>query len=439
MAKFLAFAALFFFFFFFIVSPSIQTTSFRPKALVLPVSKDASTLQYVTQIKQRTPLVPVKLTLDLGGKYLLVDCEQAYVSSSYKPIRCNSAQCSLARSKSCGTCFSDPKPGCNNNTCMVLPANTVTRTGTAGEVAQDVVSVQSTNGINPGKVVSVSKFLFTCGSTFFLRGLASGVKGMAGLGRTRISMSSQFAAAFSFHRKFAVCLTSSSSNGVIFFGDGPYAFLPNNIDVSKSLIYTPLILNPVSTAPAFFQGEASSDYFIGVMGISINGKPVRLNTTLLSIDKEGHGGTKISTVTPYTIMETSIYRAVVNAFVKELSKVPRVPAVAPFGECFNAKSFGSTRVGPAVPQIDLVLQNKDVFWRIFGANSMVAVSKDVLCLGFVDGGLDPATSTTSIIIGGHQIEDNLLQFDLATSRLGFSSSLLFRQTTCSNFNFTSNA
>jgi hypothetical protein len=52
----------------------------------------------------------------------------------------------------------------------------------------------------------------------------------------------------------------------------------------------------------------------------------------------------------------------------------------------------------------------------------------------VDGGVNPRTS---IVIGGHQLEDNLLQFDLAASRLGFSSSLLFRQTTCANFNFTS--
>ena len=76
---------------------------------------------------------------------------------------------------------------------------------------------------------------------------------------------------------------------------------------------------------------------------------------------------------------------------------------------------------------------------------MVSVSKDVLCLGFVDGGplhfVDWGVkfTPTAIVIGGHQIEDNLLQFDLAYSRLGFSTSLLFRQTTCSNFNFTSTA
>ncbi|GMI78081.1 secreted aspartic protease 2 [Hibiscus trionum] len=415
---------------FFIVSPSSQASS-RPKALVLPVSKDASTSQYVTQIKQRTPLVPIKLTLDLGAASVWVDCEQDYVSSTYKPARCNSAQCNLARAKSCGTCSDGPKPGCNNNTCSLFLTSPTA--ATFGEVSQDVVAVQSTDGKSSGKLVSASNFLFTCGSTFLLDGLPSSVTGVAGLGRSKISMPSQFSSAFSFPRKFAVCL--GSSHGVIFFGDGPYSFLPFNIDISKSLIYTPLILNPVSTAPVSFNNDPSTDYFIGVTGISINEKPVSLNKTLLSINKHGHGGTKISTAAPYTVMQTSIYNAVVRAFIKEIPGIPRVQAVAPFGACFNSTGIGFTRVGPGVPIIDLDLPNKEV-WRIFGSNSMVHVKDDVLCLGFVDGGLEP---TTSIVIGGHQLEDNLVQFDLAASRVGFSSSLLFQRTTCANFNFTSAA
>ncbi|KAL9410527.1 hypothetical protein AB3S75_044319 [Citrus x aurantiifolia] len=420
------------------ITPSLAQTSFRPKALLLPVTKDASTLQYVTQINQRTPLVPVKLTLDLGGQFLWVDCDQGYVSSSYKPVRCRSAQCNLARSKSCvQSCFSPPRPGCNNDTCAHLPDNTITNTGTSGELATDIVSIQSTDGKNLGRVVSLPNLAFACAATFLLEGLASGVKGMAGLGRTRISLPSQCSAAFSFDRKFAICLSSSSRvNGVVFFGDGPYFFLPRDIDFSKSLFYTPLILNPVSTAGAFFEGEPSAEYFIGVKSIKINGNTVPLNTSLLSIDKEGVGGTKISTVNPYTVLHTSIYNALARAFIKEVANIPRVTPVAPFGACFNSTFVGSTRVGPAVPQIDLVLQSNTVIWRIFGANSMVQVRDDVLCLGFVDGGVNPRTS---IVIGGHQLEDNLLQFDLATSRLGFSSSLLFHQTTCANFNFTSNA
>ncbi|KAF8394448.1 hypothetical protein HHK36_020656 [Tetracentron sinense] len=420
------------------ISLSHAQPSFRPDALVLPVSKDASTLQYLTHFNQRTPLVSVSLVVDLGGQFLWVDCDQGYISSSYSPARCRSTQCSLAGSTSCGNCFSAPRPGCNNNTCGLSPDNSVTGTATSGDLIQDVVSLQSTDGNNPGPIVTVPRFLLTCGSTFLLEGLASGAKGMAGLGRTRIGLPSQFAAAFSFHRKFAICLTSSTrANGVIFFGDGPYVMLLNK-DVSQSLIYTPLFINPVSTASAYSQGDASAEYFIGVKSIKVNEKRVSLNASLLSFDSEGVGGTKISTVNPYTVMETTIYNAVTEAFIKEVTSmnITRVAAVAPFGVCVSVKNIGVTRVGYAVPSIDLVLQSESVYWRIFGANSMVQVSDDVLCLGFIDGGLSPRTS---IVIGGYQLEDNLLQFDLASSRLGFSSSLLFRQTTCSNFNFTSNA
>ncbi|XP_049406167.1 probable aspartic proteinase GIP2 [Solanum stenotomum] len=419
----------------FITSTIAQNqTSFRPKSLIIPVTKDASTLQYLTQIQQRTPLVPISLTLDLGGQFLWVDCDQGYVSSSYKPARCRSAQCSLGGASGCGECFSPPRPGCNNNTCGLLPDNTVTRTATSGELASDIVSVQSSNGKNPGRSVSDKNFLFVCGATFLLQGLASGVKGMAGLGRTRISLPSQFSAEFSFPRKFALCLTSSNSKGVVLFGDGPYFFLPNREFSNNDFQYTPLFINPVSTASAFSSGQPSSEYFIGVKSIKINQKVVPINTTLLSIDNQGVGGTKISTVNPYTILETSLYNAITNFFVKELANVTRVAAVAPFRVCFDSRNIGSTRVGPAVPSIDLVLQNENVVWTIFGANSMVQVSENVLCLGVLDGGVN---SRTSIVIGGHTIEDNLLQFDHAASRLGFTSSILFRQTTCANFNFTS--
>lgn len=218
----------------------------------------------------------------------------------------------------------------------------------------------------------------------------------------------------------------------MFFGGGPYVFLPGS-DVSKSLMYTPLIINPVSTAGVSVGGEKSAEYFIGVRSIKINEKPVKLNQTLLRINKKGVGGTKISTVNPYTLLESSIYKAVLRAFRTALSKVKQVAPVAPFELCYDVKSIGSTIAGPAVPNIDLVFQSNSLYWRIFGANSMVMVRAEVLCLAFVDAGMNPMTS---IVIGGHQLEDNFLVFDLARSRLGFSSSLFFQHTSCSNFNYT---
>lgn len=247
-------------------------SSFRPKALILPVTKDNATLQYLTSINQRTPLVPISLTLDLGGQFLWVECSISYVST-YRPAHCRSAQCSLAKATSCVTeCNSPPSPGCNNNTCGLLPGNPIGRLATFGDVGSDVVSIQSTNGRNPGPFVSVPRLLLVCGSESLLGGLASGVKGMAGLGRARISLPFQFSAAFSFNRKFAVCLSASTSaKGVIIFGNEPYVFLPN-VDASNSLIYTPLFINPVSTASSYFVGDPSTEYFIGVKSIKINQK-----------------------------------------------------------------------------------------------------------------------------------------------------------------------
>uniref|UniRef100_A0A7N1A8E0 Peptidase A1 domain-containing protein n=1 Tax=Kalanchoe fedtschenkoi TaxID=63787 RepID=A0A7N1A8E0_KALFE len=419
--------------------------SLHPKALVLPVAKDSSTLQYLTtSLGQRTPPVYLPLVVDLGGQYLWNDCETGFVSSSHKVVQCRTASCSLSRSQECGYCFRPVGPDCGNTSCKIWPNNPVRQFATNGDLIQDVLVIRSTDGSNPGGLVKASKFLTGCTGTNFLELLANGANGMAGLGRADTSMPSQLAATFSFDRKFAVCL---GRKGVVLFGDGPYHFLPNdNIDFSKSLTYTPLLGNKVSTAAASFPGEPSTEYFIGVKSIKVNDKPVSVNSTLLKINSQGYGGTKLSSVNPYTVMESSIYAAVTTAFRIEMARFQTVPAVAPFALCYNSTHILYNQEGPDVPRIDLVLQSSKVYWRIYGTNSMVKVSKDVLCLGIIDGGLSfqtsPETSTglvTSIVIGGHQLENNLLQFDLAASKLGFSSSLLQRQTTCSGFNFTSTA
>ncbi|KAF3495912.1 hypothetical protein DY000_02058305 [Brassica cretica] len=114
----------------------------------------------------------------------------------------------------------------------------------------------------------------------------------------------------------------------------------------------------------------------------------------------------------------------------------RVPSVKPFGACYRTENVPGTRVGYAVPDIQLVLHSNDVVWRINGANSMVTVRRDVICLGFLDGGVN---ARTSVVIGGLQLEDNLIEFDLASNRLGFSSTLLGLRTNCANFNFAPTA
>ncbi|KAJ7954950.1 Basic 7S globulin [Quillaja saponaria] len=422
------------------ISPSINAKiSFKPKALVLPVRKDASTNQYIVQLRQRTPLQPKRFAVDLGGPYLWANCDADYVSSSYKAARCGSSQCSLADTKDCRDCFeSKSGPGCFNNTCRLYPENTVSgRTLISGVVSQDKLALHSTNGFNPSKFVTLPSFVFVCGSSNLLEDLPKGVIGMAGLGRTKISLPNQFSSSLSnFHNKFAICLTSStSSNGVIFFGNSSYVFLPG-LDLSQQLLYTPLIRNPVTTATSPQKEEPSSEYFIGLTSIKINDKIVSIKKSLLTINSTGFGGTKLSTVTPFTVLEASIYKSFVSVYEKQVGNVPKVAPVAPFELCYKSSSFPRERHGPEVPFIDIVLQGKDVFWRLFGSNVMVQVSKDVLCLGFVKARED-FPPKTPITIGAHQLEDILFEFDLDRSRIGFAGSLLGYRTSCARFNFTS--
>ncbi|KAL0697253.1 hypothetical protein Bca4012_053375 [Brassica carinata] len=384
-------------------SSSFATLSSRPNALLLPITKDKTTLQYTTVInsgtsidKPGTPLVAASLVFDLGGRHLWVETDTYYWSTSFQTSHCNSPMCYHAGSHGCSRCFSDYRPGCNADPCTLTFKNPVNGMVDTGDIASEVVFIQSINGSNPDRVVKIPSLIFSLGSTNLLNGLANGTVGMAGMGRhSVIGLPAQFAKAFGFNRKFAVCLPSSSSGGrgVAFFGN---VFLPG-IHISQ-LTTTPLLVNPVLVADPiiyepFVYGEKSPEYYIG---------------------------------------------AVTSAFVREASarNITRVPSVKPFGACFSTKNVAVTRLGYGVPEIQLVLQSKNVVWRIFGANSMVSVGRDVICLGFVDGG---EYAETSVVIGGLQLEDNLIEIDLASNTLGFSSTLLGRQTNCANFNFTSTA
>lgn len=305
----------------------------------------------------------------------------------------------------------------------------------------DVLALSTTDGSNSGPLRRIPEIPFSCVKTDFLRGLARDVIGFAALGRSNESIPSQISAKFNSPKFFAICLSGTRLRpGVAFFGSkGPYRF-PPNVDLSKSLTYTPLLFNPVS-ASIYTYWLPSYEYYIGLSAIRINGKAVAFNTSLLSFEpNHGGGGTKISTSTSYALLQSSIYRAFATAFMKEsaLLNFTLTNAVKPFGVCYAAESVGVTAEGQAkAPVVDLMMEEGKVVWKLGGRNTMVRIKKngvDAWCLGFINGGEFPRTP---IVIGGLQLEDHLLQFDLENYRFGFSSSALTEGTSCSNFNFTS--
>ncbi|XP_065861168.1 probable aspartic proteinase GIP1 [Euphorbia lathyris] len=420
--KAITISPLFLFFFFSYLSPVVTQT-----ALFAPVFKDPVSLLYTVTISLQTPPQPTKLHLDLSSSFTWLDCSINYNSTTCQHIPCTSPLCTSFHSFACP-----------NDTCSVYPENPITRQATLASAFLDCLALPTPS--SPSQLHLIPGFLFSCSNTFLLTGLADQVTGLAAFGRSNLSLPAQISNSLSSPRYFALCLPSSTENpGVALFGtSGPYYLSSPPVDVSKSLAYTGLILNPVGSTVISYNQQPSDEYYINLTSIQVNGKDVPLNISQLVINENGYGGTKLSTDTSYTILESSIYKAFVNAFVNESSgfNLSVASAVKPFDVCYEARNMFSTRVGPGVPTVDLVMEKDDVFWRIFGGNSMVRIERDgidVWCLGFVDGGIN---LRTPIVIGGHQMEDNLLHFDLNSNRFGFSSTLLLQGTTCANFNST---
>ncbi|KAH6810337.1 hypothetical protein C2S51_024099 [Perilla frutescens var. frutescens] len=405
----------------------------KPKAFIFPIKKDDTTNQYYTTIQIGSKTTTFNVVVDLGGKFLWFNSNDYFsAAASYRPILCGTRQCKVADGVGCVFCFlSPPVPGCTNNTCSVYALNPFTGTQGYSGLGKDVLHVSSTRGDH----YKVNNFPFQFSDPVLREGLAAPTAGLVGLGRTKISLPAQLASAFKIPEKFALCIPSSGNSGNMIIGQTG-AYTNPFQQISESLFTTPLIKNPVSTDQNEVIGNFTAEYFIGVNSIRVGQTPLSLNKTLLSIDrKSGGGGTSIRTVRAYTSLHRSMYVALVNEFVKaaEAKNIKRVASVAPFGACFDSNTITSSKSGGDVPTIDLILQNEKVYWRIYGSNSMVRVSERVMCLAFVEGQPNLTGPTTAIVVGGYQLENHLMEFDLASSKLRFSSSLLLHDTSCSHF------
>lgn len=398
-----------------ILSPTAASTQLTFKALVAPITKDNPTSLYTITINNNE-----KYVIDLGSPFPWRHC------TKHDPrLSCNAPDCATARRYQSPHC-----PSTNSSLthgrclCSAPLSNPISGAcETPSPLATHHVVLPWTNGHFPTVKKNISAVVFGCAPQSLFRSLPAGSSGMASFSRAAFSFPMQFRRAV--RLQFAICLPSFSSPGVAFFGSEPFFLLPPpGRNITNLLSFTPLLKNP---------NPLDRNYFIQVKAIAINGRAVEFLQRVLEFDSEGHGGVKFSTVTPYTKLRSHVYRPFLKLFSWSTRGIPRAPKVKPFDLCLNTTNLGSTRVGLPVPQIDIMLGN-GLNWTVFGANSMKQVSSDVSCLAFVDGG---ERAEQAVEVGSYQMENNFLLFDVARNRVGFSSSLLFFQTTCSNFNFTS--
>ncbi|XP_051129446.1 probable aspartic proteinase GIP2 [Andrographis paniculata] len=384
--------------------------------LTFPIRHDPKTSQFYTTFQMGSKPTAVTAVVDLGAQFLWFSCD-AYSSATYAAVPCGSAACDLARGIGCVGCNGPARPGCTNDTCGASPFNPFMNVILSQGYYEDTLL--------SGGAVAARRFIFSCMTNDYLVGLARGATGMLGLARTAISMHKQIADKTGRPDKFSLCFPAA--------GAGKLTIGSRQSEYSGPLKSTALIINPVSTAPIYTEGDASDEYFIGVSAVAVAGEVLPVKSSYFTIDKNGVGGTKISTIQNYTAVHTSIYKPLVRAFNKAAAdrKIRSAAAVAPFTACYRSETISRGGAGAGelnLPAIDLILPGEDVYWRIGGGNLMVEVDRKTSCLAVVDSGRRPRTA---VVIGAHQLTENYLEFDLVSSVVKFSSSLLSHNTSCS--------
>ncbi|CAH8365334.1 unnamed protein product [Eruca vesicaria subsp. sativa] len=378
---------------------------------LLPINKAEPYKQYYTafdigSVEKSYPT----LILDLETKLSWLNCRQLKSLKSLRLISCKSS-----------TCKSIPGSGCDRKYCQYRQPNPLGKPVT-GRVVQDKATFSTTDGGRQLSQVSLPRFTFSCAT----QGLSLPMTGVLGLSPARESpFWRQVTTAFNVIPKFALCLPSSVFDPGHFYVGGVNSY---NIPPFNGSNRMPMTLTPLKNID-------SGKYVISVESIYVGGVPLSLNPSLLQ------GGAKISTVVPYTVLQTDIYKALASAFTREAKKIgmSQVPGMYEFPGltttlfeiCFDeGTSKRNVEDFMNVPVIEIGLPGRagEVKWRFHGANTVVRVLETVICLAFVDGGKKP---NEPMVIGSHQLQDYMIEFDLSTTRMAFSESLLSHKTSCS--------
>ncbi|KAM3353416.1 hypothetical protein ACQJBY_024529 [Aegilops geniculata] len=373
------------------------------KPLVSKLAKDPITSLYTITIKaDKSPLL-----LDLAGSIVWSTCPP---SSAHNTVACQSGPCGGAASQQCPRRCPHVEPGSG----CACACNPVTRECSTGGLTSFAMSANTTDGTMDLLPEESFAVVGACAPSSLLRSLPAGATGVAGFSRRALSLPSQLAAQRGFGGKFALCLPDFATLG---YGDVP-----------PDPYFTPLLTNPANAA----------GYYIPVKGISVSWHDADAPAALLrgALDLHavtGRGGVVLSTATQYMTMRPDVFRAFAKAFDAAITRgrdptstVKRVvPAPKPFELCYKGGFPMLERpVSRDVPRINLELGDGATGnWTLFNDNYMVQ-GDGAMCLAILPmgpGGM-PVEGEPAVVIGGKQLENNLLVFDLEKQVLDFRMS-----------------
>ncbi|XP_059454127.1 protein ASPARTIC PROTEASE IN GUARD CELL 1 [Corylus avellana] len=356
-------------------------TEVRPEDLSTPIVSGTSqgSGEYFSRVGVGQPAKLFYMVLDTGSDINWLQCkpcEDCYeqsdpifdpsASSSYKPLSCSSQQCTSLHNGACrgGRCLYQVAYGDGSYT--------------VGDLATDTVSFGSSGAVN--------NVALGCGHNN--EGLFVAAAGLLGLGGGPLSLNSQIKAS-----SFSYCLVDRDS--------GKSSTLEFNSAPPGDSVTTALLKN----------SKMDTFYYIGINGMSVGGKPLSFPSSLFAMDASGNGGIIVDSGTAITRLQTQAYNSLRDAFASMTQHLPSASSVALFDTCYDLSSQHVVRV----PTVSFQFSDGKSL-SLPAKNYLIPVdSAGTFCFAFA-----PTTSSLSII-GNVQQQGTRVSFDLANSRVGFSS------------------
>ena len=346
------------------------------------------------------------IVVDTAGPLVWSTCQRGHLPAEFP---CNSPTCRLANAYPVPGCH---EPGCEQDrrkdgTCTAYAYNPVTGVCASGSLDRTRIVANTTDGSNPVSQVNV-RAVAACAPETLLASLPRGSTGVAGLAGSGLALPAQVASTQKVANRFLLCLPTGGL-GVAIFGGGPLPWP----QFTQSMDYTPLVAKGGSPA-----------HYISLKSSKVENTRVPVSERALAT-----GGVMLSTRLPYALLRHDVYRPLVAAFTKALAAQPAngapvaraVKPVAPFELCYDTKTLGNNPGGYWVPNVGLAVDGGSD-WAMTGKNSMVDVKPGTACVAFVEmkGVAAGDGRAPAVILGGAQMEDFVLDFDMEKKRLGFS-------------------
>ncbi|CAH9082033.1 unnamed protein product [Cuscuta epithymum] len=334
--------------------------------------------EYFCQVGIGHPPSQVYMVLDTGSDVNWLQCTPCAdcyrqtnpifdpaKSTTYSPVTCDASQCeSLEVSE------------CRNNQCLYQ-----VNYGDGSYTVGDLV----TESITFGESSSVKNVAIGCGHSN--RGLFVGAAGLIGLGGGALSFPSQINVS-----SFSYCLVDRDS------------------DSSSTLEFGSATPPDAVTAPLIRNSKMDTFYYVDLTAVSVAGNLIRIPPSLKLTD-DGNGGVIVDSGTAVTRLQTDIYNAVRDEFVKGTRHLKSTDGVALFDTCYDLSNLNSVEV----PTVSFHFADVSRL-QLPAANYLIPVdSSGTYCFAFA-----PSSSSMSII-GNVQQQGTRVNFDLRNSLIGFSS------------------